>query len=409
MIAPAKKPELSLPLKLVIALVLGTIAGVALGKSAEPLGELGLLVIKFLKTLAAPLVFFAVVDSFSHAKIGGKQGLKLIGITSVNALVAAVIALVLANLLPVGKFVDLAALRAMIPEAETSALAKAPVESISLLSTLKGVIPSNILEPFAAGNFLGIVFLAILCGVALRLLRERSEEEQESLLLIERGVKGGLRLLIVILGWVIEVIPFAVFGVIAKSVGVTGFQVFGVLGVFVGLVALGLVIHVFGWYSVLLAVFARVSPLKFFRQGSEALATAFTTGSSLATLPVTLRTLQDKMGVRHESARLAACVGTNLNNDGILLYEAVAALFIAQMMGIDLSLAEQAGIAFVSMLAAMGIAGVPEAGLITLSVVLSAAGLPLSAVPLLLPVDWLIGRMRATTNVASDMTVARLL
>src|SRR6185436_6295791 len=127
------------------------------------------------------------------------------------------------------------------------------------------------------------------------------------------------------------------------------------------------------------------------------------------TLPVTLRTLEKDLKVGHDSARLAACVGTNFNNDGIMLYEVVAALFIAQINGIDLSGTQKIQLAATSALAAAGIAGVPEAGLITLSLVLSSVGLPLASLPVLLTVDWLLGRLRAMTNVTSDLLVATLL
>jgi Na+/H+-dicarboxylate symporter len=197
--------------------------------------------------------------------------------------------------------------------------------------------------------------------------------------------------------------------VIAKMVGVSGFGFFSTLGFFVGCIALGIFVHSFVYYSIVLLFVARVSPIQFFKWGGEALFTAFGTGSSLATLPVTLQTLQSKMKISPQSSRLAACVGTNLNHNGILLYEAVAALFVAQVYGISLNGFQKVSILFSSAFAAVGIAGVPEAGLITLSLVLSSAGLPLTLVPVLLTVDWLIGRLRATSNVASDMVVATLL
>ena len=136
--------------------------------------------------------------------------------------------------------------------------------------------------------------------------------------------------------------------------------------------------------------------------------TAFGTGSSVATIPVTLKTLKD-MKISDESARMAACIGTNLNHDGILLYEAMAALFIAHAHGIKLVGFQKVILLGISTLAAVGIAGVPDAGLITLSLVLSTLGLPLTFVPVLLAVDWFIGRLRATANVTSDMVVATLL
>jgi DAACS family dicarboxylate/amino acid:cation (Na+ or H+) symporter len=132
---------------------------------------------------------------------------------------------------------------------------------------------------------------------------------------------------------------------------------------------------------------------------------ALGTNSSLATLPLTLEAL-DRLNVPKAASRLGACVGTNLNNDGIILYEAMAVLFVAQAYGIDLSLGEQLAAALMSLAAAIGVAGVPEAGVISLSLVLTAVGLPLEIVPLLLTVDWIIARMRSATNVLSDMTVS---
>jgi Na+/H+-dicarboxylate symporter len=354
-------------------------------------------VIRLLKALATPLVFLVVVNAFCRAAVAPRQAGKLLAITTLNAAVAAVIALSIANLLPVGRAVDLSSLQAAIGEGKAPEAPKA----LDPMGTLKGLIPQSLLEPFASNHVLSVALLALLVGIALRQARQAE--------VLVSGVQAALDVLTTLLGWVIRAIPIAVFGVVAKVVGASGFSVFAALGAFVGVVALGLAIHVLVYYALVLRLAAGVSPAGFFRRGSEALSTAFATGSSLATLPVTLRTLRGRMGVSAESASLAACVGTNLNNDGILLYEAVAAIFVAQLHGIAMPLDQQLWMCLVSALAAMGIAGVPEAGFITLSVVLTAVGLPLTALPLLLPVDWLIGRLRATTNVASDMVVATLL
>ena len=154
-------------------------------------------------------------------------------------------------------------------------------------------------------------------------------------------------------------------------------------------------------------------PRQYLGQGADAILTGLSTNSSLATVPVTLRCLTRKMGVSQQSARLAACVGTNLNNDGITLYEAMAALFLAQAYGFDLSLNEQVVVVLASLMAGIGVAGVPEAGLVVLPLVLGAAGLPealvAAAIPLILPVDWIIARARSGVNVMSDMLVAILL
>ncbi len=390
--------RLRIPLvaQIVIALVLGAIVGSVLGERAKPLEEGAKLVIKFLKALAGPLVFFAILDAFAHTKIEGRAGLKLVLIAALNACVAGMTALLLSNVLAVGRHVD-----------KTPFLAVAPggvaPPATSLSKALDALVPANLLEPFATNDAFAIAILAVLLGVALRHLPD--DENRQT---FGRFTTASFQLVAKVLGWVVHLVPIAAFCVVAKVVGTSGFKVLGGLAAFVGLVALGLAIHAGVYYTALLWGVARIPPWKFFPIAADALLTAFSTGSSLATLPVTLRTL-DRMKVTPESARLAACVGTNLNNDGILLYEATTALFISQVIGRELDVGQQLWLVAASAGAAAGIAGIPDAGFITLTLVLSSVGLPVEITPLLLPVDWLLGRLRATTNVMSDIVLASLL
>jgi Na+/H+-dicarboxylate symporter len=251
--------------------------------------------------------------------------------------------------------------------------------------------------------------LALLIALALRRARET---EVEGVAVVESVVRAGLTACTTLLSWVVALIPVAVFGVVAHVVAKTGWQLAGDLVAFLGTMIAGLLLHAVVWYSIVLVLVARRSPLRFYRDALDAITTALSCGSSLATLPITMRCLDD-MKVSPGNARLATCVGTNLNHDGIILYEAAAAIFVAQAFGFDLDMGQQLTIAFASVLAGIGIAGVPEAGLVTLPLVLGAAGLPAqivtAVIPTLLPVDWIIGRFRATTNVLSDMTVAVVL
>lgn len=394
--------KIPLVVRLVAAIVVGILLGLVLGKNAAILGEVGILVIKLLKALATPLVFFAVVDSFCRAVIPARKGAILLVICVVNAAAAGAIAIALSSFISPGTRTD----RGALEKALESATAPHPATGVKMdpLSALKDLIPDSVPEPFVKNNVLTIVLLAIVCGVALRKMRARGSGNA-----IFAFVTEAFELLAMVLHWVIQIVPLAVLGVVAKVVGTSGFTVFAALGWLVLTVVLGLLIHVLGWYAMLIAVVARRSPIGFFSAARVALATAFATGSSMATLPVTLDTLEKKLKVGHDSARLAACVGTNFNNDGIMLYEVVAALFIAQISGIDLTLGQKVQLSITSALAAAGIAGVPEAGFITLSLVLSSVGLPLASLPVLLTVDWLLGRLRATTNVTSDLLVASML
>jgi DAACS family dicarboxylate/amino acid:cation (Na+ or H+) symporter len=203
-------------------------------------------------------------------------------------------------------------------------------------------------------------------------------------------------------------VPLAVFAVVARTVGRGEISRFRGLAVYAGVAVLGLAIQVLVVYQAWVVLVARMSLRRFWAGARDAVAYAMGASSSLATLPMTLRCL-DRMKVSPQSARLAACVGTNLNHDGIVLYEAMAVLFVAQVYGVQLTVGQQIVAALSCLLAGIGIAGVPDAGLISLALVLATVGLPLEILPLLLTVDWLLSRCRAMTNVTSDILVAVLL
>jgi len=216
-----------------------------------------------------------------------------------------------------------------------------------------------------------------------------------------------------ILEYVILLVPFAVCGILAAAIAKEGLkEVFESLAVFLSVVLAGLGIHAFVYYPLVNWLLGGKSPLLFFREGGEAILTGLSLNSSLATVPATLQAL-DRMHVSPSSARLSACVGTNFNNDGITLYEAMTALFVAQAAGYNLSLGEQITVMLASLLASAGIAGIPNSGMIILPAVLAAAGLPpdviAKAYGMALGVDWIAARCRSAVNVMGDMTVAIML
>ncbi len=388
------------------AVILGSLVGFVFGSKAEILGELGTLLIRLLKTLATPLIFFAIIDAFCKTQIQARSAIRLFCVSGFNAVIAGLIALSLSELFSFGGSLDLAHLieniKGKVPDSPSQAL------SMDFMKALSGFVPQSILEPFATNNVISVILIALLVGLGLRHLK-KVKENTSDILVLEKFFSAGFKLLSSILGIIVKLVPFAVFGVIANLVGLNGFRFFSLLFSFVAWIVLGFGIYIGIYYSILLFFVVRVSPVLFLTEGAEALVTAFATGSSLVTLPVTLKTLQEKMKVSQESSRLSACMGSHLNHVGILLYEVVAALFIAQVFGIHLSMFQKAVIMASSVFAAIGIAGVPDAGLITLSLVLTTSQLPLALVPALMSVDWFIGRLRATVNVMSDMLVARLL
>lgn len=468
---PARR-GLPLYVRILIGVALGTLVGLfwprnnawleQRGLTASLLSDIGILVITLLKTLATPLILFAVLDAFLRTRIPARKGLKMVALSLLNATVAILIGLSVANLLHTGErwqgqlapikqeiernasgkskkevdedqervegLIDTLTAKKILTKEE----AKPKPPSLSLKDNLARYTPKNIIDPFRKNSVITVVLLAVLAGAALRKIKDRyttdSKENGEALSpqnepfasemaagirTLEGTVRVIFQMFAQMLDWIMQIIPFAVFGIVAGVVSKTGLGVFKILGIFLGTVALGLFLHAVVYYSLLLRTLGKTSPRQFFTGGLEAIITALSVGSSLATLPVTLRCLNDRLKVSPDSARLAACVGTNLNHDGIILYEAAAVLFVAQAFGIHLSLAQQVTIALASVMAGIGIAGVPEAGLITLPLVLGAAGIPdavaLTVIPLILPVDWIIGRLRACVNVLSDMTVAILL
>lgn len=255
---------------------------------------------------------------------------------------------------------------------------------------------------------MAVIVLAVLSGCALRAVRAR--QHGGGFVVIEQIVETLYEAFVRMLEWVVLLVPIAVLGGVAKSVAGTGEKTFELVIVFLAAMLTGLAIHAFVYYVLVAWLYGRKSPRAFLSAGMEAFLTGLSTNSSLATVPVTLRVLTERLHVSEQSARLAACVGTNFNNDGITLYEAMAAIFVAQAVGLEQPIGVQISVVVVSVLASLGSAGIPQAGLVILPLVLAATGLSSDTIamafPLILAVDWIIARCRSGVNVLGDMTMA---
>ncbi|HEY4055400.1 MAG TPA: dicarboxylate/amino acid:cation symporter [Kofleriaceae bacterium] len=417
--------RLHLPL---YALVIGgVIAGALVGLAfqtrsiiwnftTEDLGKMGLLVIRLLKTLAVPLVVFAVLDAITRTNVSVKAGIRLLVICAVNVTVAFCIGLTLMNLLHPGN-----AWRGHVEQITGLAqdvVAKAPEgTTLSPMSILDSWIPKSIAAPFNENNVISLVLLAIIAGAAIRQIRNEAARRNDTETTHEVGtlvsaIGGCYRVLMRMLTFIVHLVPFAVFCVVAQVVGKAGLGTFSVLSGFLGVILLGFALHALLYYPLVAWFVGGIHPRDFAKHGINAVITGLSMNSSLATMPVTLQSLEN-MGVSPTSARLSACIGTNFNNDGITLYEAMAAIFLAQALGKDLSLAAQLGIVINALMAGIGVAGIPEAGLIVLPLVLSSAHFTDAQVGALLPVvltvDWILARFRSGVNVMADMVVAILL
>jgi len=390
----------SLSAQILLAIVIGIATGIVLGERAGAFGEIGKVVIQLIKAVATPLVFLVVVNSVLQTRIELRAGRRLLKWAIINASIALTIGLTLSNLIKPGRHLTGVTAQA------TEGAGKYAGRTIDLWSVLGNFVPNSVVSPFLENQILAVVVIALLFGFGLR--RAKQDVALASgTQAVESGLAALLRVVEVVLTWVITLIPFAVFGVVARAVGEHGFAPLKGLGVYVGIGLLGLGLHILLTYQAWLVLFAKRSLADFWREAKEPVVYALGANSSLATLPVTLRAL-DRLGVSKQSSTLGAVVGTNFNNDGIILYEGMAVLFVAQASGVDLTIGQQILAAASCMVAAMGVAGVPEAGFISLALVLNTVGLPVEILPLLLTVDWIIARARSMTNVLSDMMLSIL-
>lgn len=415
-------------MRVLLGVVIGAALGIAFGDREilfgwkhVDLGTVGSLYIRLLAALATPLIFFAILDAFARTQITGRQGIKMLVICGINIAVAFAIGLTILNVWQPGRSWQgtLTERAGEVPGSGESPVPKlsekAKESSLSLLQMLDSYTPKNVVQPFTENMVLTIAALAILLGAALRSLESTTDELVfESLGTFKQLVIAAYQIVLKVLLWVIELAPIAVCLIVIGVVG--GTSDFGALltrvGIFFATVVTALSLHGLVYYPLSAWLIGGVSPRTFFREGAAAILTGFSLNSSLATAPLTLEALR-RMRVSESSARLSACVGTNFNNDGITLYEAITALFVAQAAGFELHLAGQLSILLAVLAGSIGIAGIPNSGLIILALVLKAARLPDDVIALALPIaysiDFINARLRSAVNVMGDMQVAILL
>lgn len=254
-------------------------------------------------------------------------------------------------------------------------------------------------NPFTAlsqGNVLAVVMFSVILGVALVMGGERFKS-------LHILLQEALDVTMLVVSWVMYLAPLGIMALLIKLVVVQDIAMLSILAKFVAVIIGTLLLHGVVVLPLILYFFTRMSPLTFWRGAREALVTAFATSSSSATLPVTLRCMTQQLNVKPEIAGFVVPLGATINMDGTALYEAAAALFIANLIGVELTIAQQLIVCFTAMIAAMGAPGIPSAGMVTMVMVLQSVGLPAEAIAILLPVDRLLDTLRTTVNVQGDM------
>jgi Na+/H+-dicarboxylate symporter len=356
------------------------------------------LVLRLLSAIATPLILVAVVNALVRAKVTGGLAARMMSLLMLNTVVAILVGLAIANFLQpgVGASFDI----------ELKAPERQPY---SVINDLLGKLPGSVLKPIAENDILGVIVIGVAAGIGLRIVRAQMQREGNMAYeAVERLLETGMRLVMVVLHWVIALVPLAVFAVVARVVGTQGLSAFLPMLRFVVAVLLALSIQSI-YYIVRVRLGSWVRPGRFLRGGSDALLMAFSTASSAATMPVTYTCMKERVGVSEESASMGVMVGGTFNHDGTALYEASAALFISQVIGQHLGFREQVMVVLMSVVASVGAAGIPEAGLVTMLAVFTAVKLPTEYIPLLLTVDWFLDRCRTTINVLGDMSVTCML
>ena len=389
----ARWSAIALYWRILICMALGLVCGLLLGEHAAFLEIPSKIILQLLGALAPPLILVAVTHVLMTSDITGRTAARLGGLLLLNTTVAIMIGLTVANVMQPGKAADIPA-----PPAEAE-----HADGPNPFRILVDNVPKSILGPLGdKTNVIGIIMIAIAFGIVLREMKSRP------LTTVLDLVEIAYESLVTVLHWIIHLVPFGVFAIVANVVGTQGFGVFKALGLFIVSVLVALALQTL-WYLIRIRMCSWVKPLDVLRGMRDALVMAFSTDSSTATMPVTYACLKEKVGIREESASMGALVGANFNNDGTALYEAMAALFIAQLTGQDLSLLQQLIVVATSIIASVGAAGIPEAGLITMTLVFNAVGLPIEYIAILLTVDWFLDRCRTTINVLGDVNVSCIL
>jgi proton glutamate symport protein len=388
-----------------IAIPFGSLTG---PDGAAAVGWMGELFLRLLKMVVVPLILFSIVTGVTGVgtlRGVGRVGLKTVAYYLVTSALAILVGLVLANAIHPGD----ANLVGLAGEPEGIA-AEAP----SLKDLLFRMVPENPIEdmvytdddPARGPNILGMIFFAVLFGACILALPDERRKRVSSMF------DTLFQVMMKMTGWVIRLAPLGVFALLAEVVGNTGFEAFQALGWYMLTVLAALTIHAGITLPLICFFVARRNPLRYASVMSPALATAFSAASSNAALPLTMECVEKGAGIPTRISSFVLPLGATINMDGTALYECVAVLFIAQCYGVELSFVQQMVVMLTALMASVGAAGIPHAGLVMMGIVLGAVGLPLSGIGMILAVDRILDMCRTTVNVFSDSigaaTVARL-
>ncbi len=397
--------KMSLTTKVLLAMLFGIIVGLIINSTGlngddSVVGEyvvhglfyiIGTMFITALKMLVVPLVVFSLLSGvlgIGDISTLGRVGMKSFALYLLTTAIAIAVAISVASSFGVGEGANL------VSTASFSAADAPPLSKV-----LIDIIPSNIIDAMATGQMLQIIFFSILAGISILMVGKKAKPLVELIELINEVMMKMVSI-------VMSVAPYAVFALIAKAISDLGFDLLVQLASYVAVLILALLLHLFVTLSTLFKLFTNLSPVMLMKKLRNVQIFAFSTSSSNATIPVTLKTVTDRLGVNNSVASFTVPFGATINMDGTAIMQGVATVFIANAYGVDLGISGYLTVILMSVLASIGTAGVPGVGLIMLSMVFTQVGLPLEGIGLILGVDRLLDMVRTAVNVSGDATVS---
>lgn len=389
-------------------ILLAAILGVGIGVLFQSLGPesgtvqtglylsniVGGVFIDLLKMILIPLVFTSIAVGIANLQDNGnmhKVWKLSLAYFVLTMMLAVFMALLFSNIFRPGEGLQI--------DMFANAMQNFQTEQLTLSQFFEQFLRRLFVNPFAAlaeGNVLAVVIFALFVGIALVMGGERYRH-------IHQLMQEALELTMRIVGWVMVIAPLGILALLIKLTATQDMALFGSLGKFVAIVLGTTLIHGIIVLPLVLYLVTGMTPLRFFRGARDAIITALATSSSAATLPITMRCIEQNLGVKRDVGGFVIPLGATINMDGTALYEAAAALFIANLVGIELNMVQQMVVFFTAMIAAMGAPGIPSAGMVTMVMVLQSVGLPAEAIAILLPIDRALDTFRTAVNVEGDM------
>jgi Na+/H+-dicarboxylate symporter len=412
------KRRVPLQIKMLIGFLAGLGAGLAVHASqadapwvgwltdnvTQPIGQIFL---NLLFMLVIPLIFSALVAGI--AEMGDVRSLKRVGLktllyTVLLSSIAVLIALAAANVLQPGAGVERAEAEALLAQGgeRASQIVATAREQAGIVDTLVGIIPSNVITAAADNNILAVMFFALVFGIGLLLVNTPAAQR------LQDTVQGVLDVTMRLIGIVIRMAPLAIACFMFNLAAVFGWDLLVRLAAYVAVVLLALGLHMFVTYPLALALLGRKSPLAFFREVQEAMVVAFSTASSNATLPTSLRVAEERLKLPKRVSRFVLTIGATANQNGTAIFEGITVLFLAQFFGIHLDIWAQVTVLLICILAGVGTAGVPAGSLPVIAIILASVGVPAEGIGLILGVDRLLDMCRTTLNVTGDLAIATI-